>query len=92
MENSKNLDVIRLSGVVALFCVALGLGGVYYELHQMRSNWNPRVSIAGLSGNAFQKPKLQIEIVEPIALKPISVEGPVDIDPRSNVFWVQSTR
>lgn len=62
----KNVDWIRLVGSAALFCVALALGGVWFELHQMRSTWNPmvRVSTARTFGPAFE-----VEIKKPVEVK-----------------------
>jgi len=64
----KNLDLIRVSGVAALLLVALALGGVWYELHKMRSGWSPRVFISP-ARQGFGHDMLQIEIKEPVTIE-----------------------
>jgi len=64
----KRLDFIRLFGVVALFCVALALGGIVYELHLMRSSWSPVVYVRTpmFPGTS---PKFEVEIKRPIEIQ-----------------------
>lgn len=72
------MEKVRLFGVLALFCVAIALGGVWYELHQMRLTWEPTVHIAPDRIKLFDPPT-RVEIIEPVKIESSSTGIDVNV-------------